>query len=260
MQPRKDFGAQALAALTDSVRERGVLQPLLVRKADSGYELIAGERRLRAASEAGLAEVPAIVLDASDQESVELALIENLQREDLNPIEEAEGYSVLAERFDLTQEQIAARVAKSRPAVANALRLLDLPDDVKQLVAAGRISAGHAKVLTGLEVPGEQSLFGLRAAEDGLSVRQLEQIIRASRRSPRKPRASRSDMPAEYLAHLSDALHRLFGTSVQIVPSKTYANGKKARGSIRIDFYSNEELSRVLEIVGLAEEDGTGEG
>ena len=254
LQPRRAFDAEGMAELTQSVRERGVLQPLLVRAAGAGYELIAGERRLRAAVEAGLAEVPVIVMAAADGESLELALIENLQREGLNAIEEAEGYQLLAERFSHTQEQIAARVGKARASVANALRLLSLPAEVKQMVVAGQIAAGHAKVLSGLDIPEEQTLCARRVVKEHLSVRQLELIVERARRVPRKPRAARADIPPAHLAHLSDKLHAHFGTSVRLTPCRTYANGAKGKGTLELDFFSNDDLDRIQGLLGISVE------
>jgi ParB family transcriptional regulator, chromosome partitioning protein len=254
LQPRRSFESEAMAELTQSVRERGVLQPLLVRAAGSEYELTAGERRLRAATEAGLADVPVIVMTAADPDALEMALIENLQREDLNVIEEAEGYQILAEKFGHTQEQIAARVGKARASVANALRLLALPAEVKQMVVTRQLSAGHAKVLSGLEIPEEQALYARRAARENLSVRNLEKIIERARRAPRKPRASRTDIPPSHVALLSDKLHAHFGTSVRLTPCRTYANGTKGKGIIEIDFFSNDDLDRILSLLGVSAE------
>jgi ParB family chromosome partitioning protein len=253
-QPRRRFDEEALAELTESVRKRGVLQPLLVRAVEGGYELIAGERRLRAARKAGLADVPAIVMDVPDEDAAELALIENLQREDLDPIEEAEGYRMLVERFGLTQELIAQRVGKARASVANALRLLDLPDAVKQLLSIGNLSVGHAKVLLGLEIGEEQNLVARRIVEQGLSVRDAERLIRKLKQTPRKPRTARTDIPASHLNDLSERLHAHFGTAVRVIPCKTYANGKKAKGAIEIDYYSGEDLDRILDILGITED------
>jgi ParB family chromosome partitioning protein len=254
-QPRKQFEAEALADLTQSIRTHGVLQPLLVRTVPGGgFELIAGERRMRAATDAGLADVPAIVMEATDRDAMELALIENLQREDLNVMEEAAGYRTLAEKFALTQEQIAERVGKARASVANTLRLLDLPKEIRDAVSANRLSAGHAKTLSGLEIEAEQIALASRALKENLSVRNLERIVQKLRRTPRKPRASRADMPESHLKYLLDKLHAHFGTSVRIVPSKTYANGKKGKGWIEIDYYSNDELDRLLQVIGIVEQ------
>ena len=253
-QPRHVFDAEALAELVQSVKERGVLQPLLVRRMADHYELIAGERRLRAAGEAGLTEVPAIVLDVTDRQALEIALVENLQRSDLNLIEEAEGYRALGDKFGLTQEEIADRVGKARPTVANALRLLALSDRVKQLVAERRLSPGHAKALLGIANAREQELLAERSVAEGLSVRAVEGLVRRLARPKAKPRAQKTDIPPEHLAHLHEQLLQKLGTAVRITPTRTLPGGKKSRGRIEIDFYSADELDRILVILGLAGE------
>lgn len=253
-QPRHVFPEEAMADLTESIKQRGVLQPLLVRRLGDGYELIAGERRLRASTAAGLAEVPVIIIEATDHDSLEIALIENVQRENLNILEEAEGYELLVSKFNLTQEQVAARVGKARASVANIMRIMALPTDVKQLIAAGQLSAGHAKLLSGLEIKQEQVLFAQKTVKENLSVRNLEKLIQRMRRVPRKPRATKDDIPASHIAHLSDRLHRHFGTSVRLEPCKTLANGKKTRGTLAIDFYSTDDLNRILDLLGMTEE------
>jgi len=254
VQPRHRFNEETLAELTESVRERGVLQPLLVRRAGDEFELIAGERRLMAAKSAGLDQVPVIAMDVAEGDALELALIENLQREDLNILEEAEGYQVLVDRFGLTQEQVAERVGKARASVTNTMRLLTLPAEVKQFIATEQLSAGHAKVLSGLEIEEEQILYARRTVKENLSVRNLEKLIQTSRRVPRKPRAVRFDIPAEHISYLSDILHKHFGTGIRITPCRTYANGKKGKGSIEIDFYSNEDFDRILAMLGVSED------
>ncbi|MCX6998141.1 MAG: ParB/RepB/Spo0J family partition protein [Kiritimatiellaeota bacterium] len=250
-QPRQRFAPEAIEELAQSIREKGVLQPLTVRRTGETYELIAGERRWRAAQAAGLKDVPVLVMTASDQQALEMALVENLQREDLNVMEEAEGYRLLAEKFALTQEQIAARVGKARATVANALRLLELPEPVRQMVSAGQLSPGHAKVLLGLEIPREQELLAERVLKEGLSVRTLERIVNRLRRAPRKPRAEKAGLPADYLRDLTDRLHRHFGAGVRITPCKTLSNGKQVKGCVEVDFYSNEDLDRLLTLFGL---------
>jgi ParB family chromosome partitioning protein len=253
-QPRRHFTEETLSELSQSIKEHGVLQPILVRAIAGGYELIAGERRFRASILAGLTEVPAIIKEADDGEAMKIALVENLQREDLNIIEESEGYRTLSDKFGLTQEQIAESVGKSRASVANALRLLTLPIDVKQMVTHNQLSAGHAKLLGGVELEAEQKQLAQRTIKENLSVRQLEKIIQKLRSAPRKPRATRADIPENHLNYLRDRLHTHFGTSVRLNPCRTYANGKKSKGSVEIDFYSNDELDRILQILGLAEE------
>ena len=253
-QPRRFFDAEALGGLVASIRERGVMQPLWVRPAGDDYELIAGERRFRAAREAGLAAVPVLIHEVSDQVALELALVENLQREDLNLIEEAEGYRELAETFQLTQAEIAGRVGKARATVANALRLLDLPGPLQDWVADGQLSAGHAKVLLGVELAPEQEALARRVIREQMSVRALEKTVAALRRTPRRRRSAQADFPDEHLRHLCDVLHRRLGTGVRVLPSRTLPNGKRAKGSIEIDFYSGEELDRLLEILGVSED------
>lgn len=255
-QPRERFHPERLADLVDSVRRHGVLQPLMVRARGDDFELIAGERRLRAAREAGLREVPAMVREVSDEQSLELALVENLQREDLNPIEEAEGYQDLIDRFGLTQEQVAQRVGKARASVANALRLLSFDGEVRALLADGRLSSGHAKVLLGVDDPERRRWLALRSVAGHLSVRQLERLVAGRRR--RMPRgagapAGAPSLPDDYLRQLTDVMQRHFGTGVRILPSGVAANGRKSKGRIELDFYSNEELQRLLELLGLGD-------
>jgi ParB family chromosome partitioning protein len=251
-QPRRAFDESAINDLSASVKEHGILQPLLVRPDGEGsYELIAGERRLRAATGAGLKSVPVIVLNATDGDSLELALIENLQRENLNVIEEAEGYQQLAVEFNLTQEEIADRMGKARASITNALRLLALPDEIRAMLSAERISRGHAKALLAVAIEKEQILLARRVVSEGLSVRDLEKIIKRLQAPQRKPRAAKPDLPGSHVSYLSDQLHAHFGTSVRVTPCRTYANGKKGKGYIEIDFYSNEDLDRVLALMGI---------
>lgn len=253
-QPRHEFDATAHEELVASVREHGILQPLLVRPEGEAYQLIAGERRLRAATAVGLKQVPVTVVNTSDTGALELALVENLQRQDLNIIEEADGYKLLADRFGMTQERISERVGKSRAAVANALRVLALPEEIRRMLIDGRLSAGHAKVIAGLDSAEDQLLCARKAANDGLSVRQLELLVKKAATAPApatEPKATKDDMPAGHVNYLSDKLHGHFGTAVRLTPCRTYANGKKAKGTIEIDFYSNEDLDRVLQVIGV---------
>jgi ParB family chromosome partitioning protein len=252
-QPRRVFIKEALDELVASIKEHGVIEPLIVRKAEEGYELIAGERRWRAAREAGLKQVPVIVREATDLQALELGLIENLQRADLNVIEEAEGYQALASKFSLTQDEIAKKVSKGRASIANALRLLALPKEVKKFVSEGLLSAGHAKVLLALPTEPEQCRMAERVIKDGLSVRDLERIIEHARKVPRKKTPGKEDIPASHLVFLTDKLHQHFGTSVQIQPCRTTANGRKVKGSVGIDFYTNEDLDRILDLLGLTD-------
>jgi ParB family chromosome partitioning protein len=251
-QPRSSFGEEALSELVESVKVHGVLQPLLVREVGTRFELMAGERRLRAAQTALLKTVPVIVIEAGDEKALEIALIENLQREDLNPIEEAEGYALLQKKFNLTQEKVAEQVGKARASVANSLRLLELPDDIRKYVAGELLSVGHAKVLLAVDSHKEMERLARRAIKEGLSVRALERIVKKLGQPPKKPRAEKADLPGDYLHSLSDELHRYFGTSVRITPSKTLTNGRKVKGSLEIDFHDNDELDRLLTLVGYA--------
>jgi len=253
-QPRSNFEPEALSELVDSINVHGVLQPLLVRAVGKKFELIAGERRLRAARAALLKHIPVIVVEASDEKALEMALIENLQREDLNPIEEAEGYALLQKKFNLTQENVAKQVGKARASVANTLRLLELSDGIRKYVAEGLLSVGHAKVLLSLDSDKEKDLLARRAIKEGMSVRTLEKIVKKLGLPPKKPRAEKADLPSDYLHTLSDELHQYFGTGVRINPSKTLTNGRKVKGSLEIDFHDNDELDRLLTIVGYSSE------
>jgi len=251
-QPRTVFDSASLTELVESVKVHGILQPLLVREVGSKFELIAGERRLRAAQAALLKKVPVIVVEASDEKALEIALIENLQREDLNPIEEAEGYALLQKKFNLTQEKVAEQVGKARASVANALRLLELPDGIRKYVAEGLLSVGHAKVLLSVDSEKEKELLAKRSIKEGLSVRALERIVKKLGMPPKKARAEKTDIPSDYLQTLSDELHQFFGTSVRITPSRTLTNGRKVKGSLEIDYHDNDELDRLLTIMGYA--------
>ena len=249
-QPRTVFDSEALSELVESVKVHGVLQPLLVREVGKKFELIAGERRLRAAQAALLKKVPVIVIEATDEKALEIALIENLQREDLNPIEEAEGYALLQKKFSLTQEKVAEQVGKARASVANALRLLELPDGIRKYVAEGLLSVGHAKVLLSVDSEKEKDVLARKSIKDGLSVRALERLVKKLTMPPKKPRAEKSDLPGDYLQTLTDELHQFLGTSVRISPSKTLTNGRKVKGSLEIDYHDNDELDRLLTIMG----------
>lgn len=253
-QPRHDFDEASLSELAESIARHGVLQPLLVRQRGDEYELIAGERRFRAAQQAALAAVPVLLMDVSDQAALELALIENLQREDLNPIDEAEGYQLLTEKFNLTQEEIARQVGKGRATIANSLRLLELTPDVRRLLAEGRITVGHAKVLLGVAIPAEQVSLARRVVLDGLSVRELEKLLaprKAGRAKPRVP--PKGDLPEHHVTAIVDRLRDHFGAPVHLQPCRTLPNGKKSKGSLQIDFHSNDELDRVLQQMGITD-------
>jgi ParB family chromosome partitioning protein len=250
LQPRKDFSAEALRELADSIREQGIVQPLIVRERDGYFELIAGERRWRAAQLLQLPEVPIIVRQADDRAVLELALIENLQRENLNALEEAHGYAQLAEQFQLTQEEIAAKVGKSRAAVANALRLLKLSLPLQNFIRDGRLSVGHAKVILGLVNEKDQKLVAERVIKEGLNVRQTEGLLARLQRRGSRPATPRPETVAgaagdPHVADLESRLREVFATKVQL----HYAAGK---GTLEISFFSDEELERILQILGVA--------
>jgi len=250
-QPRKTFHPEQLAELVESIRERGIIQPLIVRLISGKYELIAGERRWRAATEVGLKEVPVIVRSASDREVLELALVENLQRADLNPIEEAEGYALLINQFRLTQEQVSQRVGRSRVNVANAVRLLGLADEVRAWVAGNRLSVGHAKVILGLSSKEEQVLVAQRVVKDGLTVRQTEKLVESLK--PNRPPGSKGKSPAKS-APVSEAtwndlekrLQRTLGTRVRL-------QGTTEIGKVEIQYFSAAEFDRLLRVLGLSD-------
>ncbi len=246
-QPRKRFDEQALAELADSIRAHGIIQPLTVRLLPSGYyQIIAGERRWRAARLAGLEEVPAVIIQADDRKVMELGLIENLQREDLNPIEEAKGYQVLIRDFGLTQEEVAQRMGKSRPAIANTLRLLALPDAVLTLLEEGSLSAGHARAV--LAAPGEelQIMAAQMAASRELSVRETEALVKSLQAGQKPPTPKAADPVPDiriYLAEAEKALTSRFDRKVRIV------SGKGGKGRIELNYYNTEDLTALLDLL-----------
>ena len=249
LQPRKNFAPQALQELVDSIRQHGIIQPLIVRRVDGRHELIAGERRWRAAQELGLAEVPVIVRTASDLEVLEISLIENLQRTDLNPIEEAQGYARLAEEFGMKQEEIAQKVGRSRAAVANAMRLLDLDSQIQTWVAQDLLSVGHAKVLLGIKAAEEQLRLAELVLKRNSSVRQTERIVARYVGGWRKrKRTAEIPVTSATIADLQDKLRQHLGTNVAI------HHGPK-RGRIEIEYYGDDDLQRILNIVGLNSSD-----
>jgi len=243
-QPRKQFDELKLQELAKSIKEKGVLEPLIVRRIDQGYELIVGERRWRAAQKAGLKEVPVLVKEAEGQEALELSLIENLQREDLNPIEESEAYKRLTEEFNLSQEELAAKVGKDRTTITNALRLLKLPSEVKNQLLKNRITSGHARAILSLENQEKQKELCARIVEKGLSVREVEALAKRWSEKPKKataPLKKRGEAGSQLNA-LQDSLRRCLGTKVQIKP-------KGKRGKIEIEYYSVEDLERITEVI-----------
>jgi ParB family transcriptional regulator, chromosome partitioning protein len=241
-QPRTRFDDAALRELSDSIRATGVLQPVIVRKLGSGdYQLVAGERRMRAAQLAGLATIPAIVRDYDDRQMIELALIENIQREDLNPIDEAKAYQALIERVGLTHDQLSERVGKQRSSISNSLRLLSLPPEVMDMVSRGTLSAGHARALLGLEGGGDQLAAARYVINKGFSVRRTEAFVkRKDRKSHSRPRTEKLGGLGEW----QDKLQQRFSTRVSITP------GRKG-GKVEFEFYGQEDLERLLEAWGV---------
>ena len=242
-QPRKHFSEEGIEELASSIKQYGIIQPLLVQKREDYYEIIAGERRWRAAMKAGLKEVPVIVKDYSNRESVEISLIENIQREDLNPIEEALAYDRLIQEFELTQEQVAGRVSKSRSAVTNSLRLLKLVDDVRQMVIAGDISEGHARTLLGLPNEEMQRLLAERIVKEKLSVRETEKLVKKLTSNTPKKTKARDYQKEAILGNLSEQLKVILGTKVSITEKG------KSKGKIEIEYYSDDELNRIFEML-----------
>ena len=242
-QPRKYFDEDGILELADSIKRYGILSPLLVQKREGYYEIVAGERRWRAAKRAGLKTVPVIIRDMSEREIVEVALIENIQREDLNPIEEAQAYRRLLEEFHLSQDEVAERVSKSRPTIANALRLLNLDERVQQMLAEGVISAGHARAILGLENKEGQYDLAQRVLDEKLSVRNVESEVR---KANAKKTDSRSPEPldpkiAMFYATLEESLKSRLGTKVRILPKDN------RKGKLEIEYYSQEDLERIID-------------
>ena len=245
-QPRQSFDQESIGQLADSIRDQGVLQPLLVVPASGGrYRIIAGERRYRASRMAGLETVPCIVKDIDVIRQMEIALIENLQREDLNPMEAARGIQALMKQCGYTQEKVSARLGKSRPAVANLLRLLSLPEEVTEMVRDGLISAGHARVLAGIRDPEEQIRLAHRAADEGMSVRRLEQLASAVKEKPAKKRRP-APMPAE-LGELQEKIRLKTGL-------KSALTGSITKGRIVLQYSSRDELERLNELLDQIQE------
>ncbi len=244
-QPRTEFDQEKLESLSESIKKYGILQPIVVKKQENGfYKIIAGERRWRAAKLAGLTKVPVIIKDFDDQETMEIALIENLQREDLNPFEEARGYRELMDIFSLTQEQVAQKVGKSRSAVANSVRLLSLCDEIKAMVLNKELTVGHVRALLATENEGVQLLAARRIVADGLNVRQTEALIKnmLQEKKPKKKNPVDEEL-RRYLVTLEKKLSNSLGTKVTI-------NSKKNRGKIEIEYYSNEDFERIMSKIG----------
>ena len=239
-QPRKHFDEASLAELAASIQEHGIIQPLTVRKLASGYyQIIAGERRWRAAKIAGLKEIPVLIKDYSSAEVFEISLIENIQREDLNPLEEAQAYQRLLQEYGLTQEEVAAHVGKSRPGIANSLRLLNLSEGARDLVASGQLSAGHAKVLLGVTDAKKQEELAARVCREDLSVRQLEKLLKQEKSADKKE--DKTPDKAWLYESIGTQIRDILGTKVHIIPGE-----KKSK--IEIEYYSDEDLERLLDL------------
>lgn len=243
-QPRKEFDPVKLEELAASIRQHGVVQPIVVRSVGNRYEIVAGERRWRACQMAGLERIPALVREFTEAETMEIALIENLQRADLNPLEEAEAYQVLIREFSLTQEELARRLGRSRPQISNTLRLLQLGSVARAEVQAGRLSMGHAKVLLGIESEEIQTRVARESVSKGLSVRDLEGLVKRSLESKSGP-AEGQVLPPD-LREVEGGLREWFGTPVRLVP------GEK-KGRIEITYFGEEGLSRILEMLGVGD-------
>jgi ParB family chromosome partitioning protein len=239
-QPRLQYPKDELDELSQSIKEQGILQPLLVREEDDGYELIAGERRLRAAKKAGLTQVPVVIKRIGDSKLLELSIVENIQRANFNPIEESEAYHRLITEFNLTQDQAATRVGKSRSAIANFLRLRQLPEQIKASILDASLTMGHARALLGVENSTQQLAAWRAVVKKGLSVRETENLIRSLKDEKKKPKAARTSSEDRYLIGLAEDLSRHFGTKIII-------KRRGQRGKVEIEFYSNDDLDRLIQ-------------
>jgi ParB family chromosome partitioning protein len=240
-QPRKIFDENAIQELSASIKEHGILQPIIIRKTGATYEIVVGERRFRAAQMAGMSEIPAVVRTLTDEETMEFAILENLQREDLTPIEEAEAYHNLMENLGLTQEQLAFRLGKSRPHIANHVRLLSLPKKVRNYITEGKISMGHGRTLLGLRKKEQIAIVAERVLKEGHNVRQLEKLVQ--RMNEEVPRETKPEKTKDlFLAERESNLRDYFGTNVSIKKTKN-------KGKIEIEFFSEDDLERILELL-----------
>jgi len=231
-----------MVELSNSIKSQGILQPLLVRKDEKGYELVAGERRLRAAKMAGLNQVPVVIKNVTDADLMEMSIIENIQREDLNPMEEADAYQHLVTELNLTQDQVALRVGKSRSAIANLLRLRQLPEPIKASIIDGAVSMGHARALLGAETTAQQSAAWQAVISKGLSVREAESLIKRLKSKKEKSNKSTESSEAIYFSNLADNLSSYFGTKVRI-------KRRGQRGKVEIEFYDNDDLNRLIDLL-----------
>ncbi len=243
-QPRKNFDEDALQELADSIKQFGLLQPILVQDRKTHYEIIAGERRWRAAKLAGLKEVPVIIRDYTDQEIVEISLIENIQREDLNPIEEAQAYKRLLTEFNLKQDEVAERVSKSRTAVTNSMRLLKLCDEVQQMIIDDMLSTGHARALISIEDPEQQYMIAQKIFDEKLSVRDVEKLVKNLNKPEKPKKENQEDKSLDIIYQdIEEKLKQSLGTKVEITPK---GNGS---GKVEIEFYNHDDLDRIIELL-----------
>lgn len=240
-QPRKSFNEEKLEELAASIIENGLIQPVILRKADKGYEIVAGERRWRACRKAGLKEIPCIIREFTDEQNMLIAIIENMQREDLNPVEEAEGLNQMIVNFGMTQEQVSKSVGKSRPYITNALRLLKLPSEIREMLLANQLSAGHARAIAGIGDTEKQIQLAEYAIKEGLSVREIEKIIKEENAPKKKISRKKAEKSAD-VRKVEDDLKQIMGTKVNLNQS-----GKK--GKIEIEYYSRDELERLIELL-----------
>ncbi|MBR2546636.1 MAG: ParB/RepB/Spo0J family partition protein [Eubacterium sp.] len=238
-QPRKNFDSEGISELAASIQEHGIIQPLIVRTSDRGYELVAGERRWRAAREAAVDKVPCIVREFTDEENALIAIIENMQREDLDPIEEAEGLDTMMKEYGLTQEEVSRSVGKSRPYITNSLRLLKLPQDIREKISEGAISAGHARALLSAKTKALQEQICQKIIKDGLSVRETEKLVKDGGKARKKAARSRKDPD---IIAVEEKLKEIYGTRVAIT-----TNGRK--GAVEISYYGREDLNRIIELL-----------
>ncbi|MBS5926773.1 MAG: ParB/RepB/Spo0J family partition protein [Clostridium sp.] len=241
-QPRKSFDNEKIAELAESIKNHGIIQPLILKENDGGYIIVAGERRWRAAKMVGLKEVPAIVMDLTEKQVLEISLIENIQRQDLNPIEEALAYKKLLSDFNLTQEELSKRIGKSRTAITNTIRLINLDSRVQQYVIDGIISEGHGRALLSLEDSELQYIYSQKVIDEKLSVRELEKLIRNA--SLKSEKNKKNEQLNPYYKDIRDRLQNYFGTKVNL-------SSKKNKGKIEIEYYSQEDLERILDIINL---------
>ncbi|MFA5523708.1 MAG: ParB/RepB/Spo0J family partition protein [Tissierellales bacterium] len=245
-QPRRDFDEEALNELVQSVLKHGILQPIIVRKKNNGYEIVAGERRWRAAKEAGLKEVPALIKDLNQLEVSQIALIENLQREDLNPVEEALAYKNLTEKYKLTQEEISQAVGKSRPYISNVMRLLNLEDEIIEMISIGNISSGHGRALLAIEDGNTRIKLSQVIVEKSLSVRETEKLVRelieSKGKKSTKEKTKKGPCQDPVILEIEESLRKFFGTKV------TVTKGSK-KGKIEIEYYSEDDLERIIELL-----------